>query len=291
MMERLVFTNALGESVELGNRAPFSLVTVSGLGDVKAATQTQKSAYRHGSRYIGTLLEEREIDVEILIEGNNYERVSEYRSMLARIMNPALGEGILRYENDYTSVHIRTALENVPLSPDGVENRGERFQKTFIHLLCADPFFFKEKRQDDIAVWVPAFEMPFEIPESGMEFSHRTPSLITEIINEGHIATGMEIQIKALGKAKNPRIINVITQEYLKINKTMVAGEIITIDTTKGKKKAVSNVDGPIMRKLDFAPSTFLQLEVGTNLFRYDAEENTERLEVSIYHTPKLVGV
>lgn len=290
-MERLVFTNALGESVELGNRAPFSLVTVNGLGDVKAATQTQKSAYKHGSRYVGALLEEREIDIEILIEADYYERVSEYRSMLARIMNPALGEGVLRYENNYTSVQIKAALDGVPTSPDGVENRGERFQKTFVHIICVDPFFYKEKKKDDIALWVPVFEMPFEIPEVGMEFSYRTPSLITEIVNDGHIPTGIEIEFLALGTVENPKIINVVTQEYLRINKKMTAGEIITIDTTRGKKKAISNFDGPIMRKVDFAPSTFLQLEVGANLFRYDADTNMERLEVSIYHTPKLVGV
>ncbi|MGR5876777.1 phage distal tail protein [Bacillus pacificus] len=80
--------------------------------------------------------------------------------------------------------------------------------------------------------------MPFEIPEVGMEFSYRTPSLITEIVNDGHIPTGIEIEFLALGTVENPKIINVVTQEYLRINKKMTAGEIVTIDTTRGKKES-----------------------------------------------------
>jgi hypothetical protein len=37
--------------------------------------------------------------------------------------------------------------------------------------------------------------------------------------------------------------------------------------------------------------TTFLQLDIGDNLLRYDAESGLDNLEVAIYFTPKYVGV
>ena len=37
--------------------------------------------------------------------------------------------------------------------------------------------------------------------------------------------------------------------------------------------------------------STFLQLDIGDNLFRYDADEGIDNLEVNIYHTSQHLGV
>ena len=37
--------------------------------------------------------------------------------------------------------------------------------------------------------------------------------------------------------------------------------------------------------------STYFQLSVGDNLYRYSAEENLENLEVSIYHDDLYLGV
>ena len=44
------------------------------------------------------------------------------------------------------------------------------------------------------------------------------------------------------------------------------------------------------MLKIDL-DSTFLKLEVGDNLFRYDAEENINNLEVNIYYNPNYLEV
>ena len=73
----------------------------------------------------------------------------------------------------------------------------------------------------------------------------------------------------------------------------MTAGEKIIISTGYNNKKIVSELDGittNIMNYLDLN-STFLQLEVGDNLFRYDADDNLSQLEVNIRYTQRYLGI
>ena len=73
----------------------------------------------------------------------------------------------------------------------------------------------------------------------------------------------------------------------------MVAGEVIKVNTNIGSKKitkVLSGVETNILNYIDLN-SVFLQLDVGDNLFRYDAEENLNNLEVSIYYNPYYLGV
>ncbi len=85
---------------------------------------------------------------------------------------------------------------------------------------------------------------------------------------------------------------NVNTQEVLKLNKTMAAGEIITINTEFGNKKVELKANGTITNAFNYIDfqSVFLQLKTGDNLIRYNADSNLEYLEVSIYYTPQYLG-
>ena len=78
-----------------------------------------------------------------------------------------------------------------------------------------------------------------------------------------------------------------------KINKTMAAGEIITLTTDFGNKRVESNLNGVTINAFNYIDieSTFLQLATGDNLFRYDADINIDNLEVTIYYTPQYLGV
>lgn len=90
-----------------------------------------------------------------------------------------------------------------------------------------------------------------------------------------------------------PSLFNVNTREYFKINKIMEAGEVITVTTHFQNKRVELNKNGVISNAfnwIDFT-STFLQLDPGDNLFRYDADEGIDSLEVDIYYNPQYLGV
>ena len=73
----------------------------------------------------------------------------------------------------------------------------------------------------------------------------------------------------------------------------MHAGEEIMIDTIIGEKKIQGTLNGIKSNYFKYRDldSEWLQLKVGDNLFRYDADENVENLEVYIYFNNKYLEV
>ena len=116
-------------------------------------------------------------------------------------------------------------------------------------------------------------------------FGLRQPSLIVDVYNKGAVTVGMELVFKATGTMSNPSFINVRTQEFFKINKTLSAGEEIRINTNIGEKRIIGILNGVESNYFKYRDldSTWLQLEVGDNLFRYDADSGLDVLECYVY--------
>jgi hypothetical protein len=103
----------------------------------------------------------------------------------------------------------------------------------------------------------------------------------------------MRIVFRALGELENPQLFNVNTREYMKLNYTMQGGDVITVDTSYGAKNIIltrNGVETNIYRYMD-VDSTFLQLDIGDNIFRYDADDGLSNLEVTVYFSQKYLGV
>lgn len=292
-MFKLIFTNSKGESVELFS-PPYRLIRFDGLGDVSASHSTQKSPYQDGSTLINTTLDERHPEIELKITGRDEIELARNRRRLTAIFSPKLGLGTLKRVAEDGTHQLGAIAEALPFYPDGKGNRGKTFQKALIQLYCPNPFWQDiNTTKEEIAIWRPAFEFPLEIVEEGIEMGYREPSLIVNIFNGGDVPCGMRIQFKALATVVNPSLFNVNTREYFKIKKIMEAGEVITVNTHFQNKKVELNKNGVISNAfnwIDFQ-STFLQLDPGDNLFRYDADDGIGNLEVSIYFTPAYLGV
>lgn len=88
-------------------------------------------------------------------------------------------------------------------------------------------------------------------------------------------------------------LLNLNTREQIKINKTLSKGEVIRVNTNYGKKTVFGTVDGEETNYFSFLDldSTFIQLEVGGNEFRWGADSNESNLEVNIIFSPKYLGV
>lgn len=112
----------------------------------------------------------------------------------------------------------------------------------------------------------------------------RFPDTVLEVIR---------IEFRAIGAVTNPVLLNVDTREFIKLNISLVAGDVLTVSTGYGEKAVKLNRGGVItdaFRYLD-VDSSYLQIAVGDNLFRYSADANAENLEVSIYHNNLYLGV
>lgn len=185
---------------------------------------------------------------------------------------------------------IEYEINSLKFNQENINNQ----LKFLVSLYCPDPFFKDVvETKEEIAIWQPSFEFSLEIPEEGIEMGYRESSLIVNVFNEGAVESGMTIKFKALATVENPSLFNVNTREYFKINRTMEAGEVITVTTHFQNKRVQLNKGGVISNAFNWIDldSAFLQLDIGDNLLRYDASLGLSNLEVDIYHSPQYLGV
>lgn len=293
-MQKVIYTNSLGQSVSLANRPPYLLSSISGTGAPGVDIQLQKAPYQDGQTFVDALLEERVINLEVAIKETSKLALYQRRREISRIFNPKLGPGVLRYEYDGGALDISAVAESPPAFPIGRDARGPNFQRALITLMCPNPFWRDTAAtKAEVAVWHGAFEFPLEIVAEGIELGFRELSLIANIYNPGDVACGMEIHFKALATVENPSLFNVNTRESLKLNRTMDAGEVLIITTYFANKRVESFKNGVTTNVFHYIDleSTFLQLEPGDNLLRYDADDGLDNLEVDIYFNPQYAGV
>lgn len=289
MIEKLIYTNELGNSVEISHYSLFHLEKHEGLGGIKNTIHTQKSPNQDGTTEISSNLEARDISIEGSINSIRKDEILRHRQTLLRVLNPKL-KGRLKYQLGNFVREVDCTVELAPIFP----NIESKFKKFLIQLYCPNPFFRDvSETKNDIAIWQPSFEFALEIPEEGIEMGYREPSLIVNVLNKGNVKSGIKIKFKALATVENPSLFNVNTREFIKINKTMEAGEVITVTTHDRNHKVLTTKNGVTSNAFNDIDldSTFLQLDPGDNLFRYDADEGLDNLEVSIYHNSQYLGV
>jgi hypothetical protein len=293
-MENITFINSRGRFILLGNEWPFILTKIEGLGTPKANIQNQKSPNQDGESYLGNTLDSRLIAIELEIITHDIDEMMVRRNELMKVFNPKLGEGKLIYERGNIKREAKAIADMPPHFPDA-ESFEDTMQPCLIQLVCHNPFLQDILQiKEEVAIWRGAFEFPLEIPiDDGIEFGFREPSLIANIENNGDVPCGMKVEFKALGSVVNPSLFNVDTREYMKINKTMAAGEILTITTHFQSKRVEMYRNGIVSNAFNWwdLHGTFLQLDVGDNLLRYDADEGLDNLEVNIWFTPQYLGV
>lgn len=290
--EKLIYENERGESLALGVGCIYWCNVskdVDGISGVKNTVYKTNSMGQHGDTYVGQRIEARPIDIAGTIKETDKERAHELRRKMVKILNPEL-EGTLIYEFGDIRKRIKCRMSGQPKF-----FRKSVFTQFSFGLDCLNPFWLDMvETKQDIASWIPLFEFELEIPDDeGIEFARREPSLIVDVYNEGDVKTGMRIEFRAMATLHNPMLINVNTREFIKVNREMKAGDVIVVNTEYGKKGAKLTRDGvtrDCYRSLD-EETTFMQLDIGDNIFRYDADDGLDMLEVSIYHGDGYLGV
>lgn len=290
--EKLTYINSRGETLEFSITSVFHCNVskdVTGIAGIDNTIYKTNSMGQHGDTYISQRYEARDITIVGNINSRDKGRVLELRRQAEKILNAELDAKLIYTYKDFVRV-IDCKVDGRPQFKSS-----KVFMQYSIPITCCNPFWREEaEAKKDIAAWVSSWEFDFEIPEEGIELGYREPSVIVNVYNEGDVKSGMRVEFRAVGTVVNPVLLNVDTQEYLKlIDTTMVAGDVITINTEYGSKGATLTRDGEVIdyfRHID-VDSTFMQLAIGDNVFRYDAESGVTALEATIYHNNKYLGV
>jgi len=280
-VEKVTFTNSRGQSIELSNRRPFLLQSVEGKADVGVDIQTQKAPYQDGASYVDSLLQVRAIALNVSILADSQDGLIEQRQLLASVFNPKLGLGTLTYTKGTVNREIKAIAENVPVFGVGKENNGMRFQRTIINLLCPSPFW------EDIATenykledFVGNFRFKFHFP---VRFATRGDSRL--LMNKGDVPTPIVVEFR--GAAVNPKITNVSTGEFIRVNRTIPPGYKLVLDTSFGNKRVeIVAPDGVVENAFHYIDldSTFFSLDVGETKFGFITEGGNPEVYVEYKH-------
>ena len=263
-------------------------------GSVKGTHHSYKYVNQVGISVTNTSLETRDIEIEGWIVATDNNHMTSLKRKLNGFVNPQ--ETLSLFYSKYMIDFIPD--ESVKYSASIAENN-EVMCKFKIIGICPNPLFSDavESRLAFVTT-EPQFHFPLiiskDLPEGGLIFGKRTESLIINLINSGSVPVGMRIIFKAKGTVINPSLINVNTQEKFTIIKTLVASEEIEINTSIGEKRIRGKVGNDeyinyfMYKDVD---SPWIQLEVGDNLFRYDAEDGIDNLDVFVYFQNRYLEV
>ena len=255
-------------------------------GVVKGTHHSYKYVNQVGETVANTSLGTRDIKIEGWIVAESESHMTLLKRKLNSFVNPQ--EAVTMFYSDYKINFVPD--ETVKYSISAAENN-EIFCKFEIDGTAPNPLFSDDfETKSAFVETVPSFHFPLvlskTLPDKGAVFGKRTASLIVNVNNKGSVSVGMKIVLKANGTVINPGLTNVNTQENFTINKTMIAGEEIEITTIIGEKSVKGKIGNNgftnyfMYKDMD---SSWLQLDVGDNLFRYNAEDGIENLDVFVY--------
>ncbi len=287
-MQKLIFTNADGQSITLGSTKPYLLLSITGTGAVETDVQMQKAPFQDGKTYIDTILEPRTIHIEIGILTTTQEELHQKRREIAKVFNPKLGPGTLRYEYDGGAKEIEAVSDLAPVFPAGSGNQAQGFQKALLSLVCPSPFWLETyEESQEMAAWIGGLSFPMQFPlvfaVSGQQVT---------ITNSGDVETPVLIEFN--GPAVNPRVDNLTTGEYIRVQRELLSGQKLVISTAFGNKRVtLVDVDGSESNAMHYIDlnSTFWQLKPGDNEVKYNADSGTDEATVLIKWRNRYVGV
>lgn len=267
VLTSIKITNINGESISLGNQAPYFLEMID--GSLGVELENQKSPNQDGLTYINNTFSSREMSIEgIVISKVNPDEVMKLRRKMQRVLNPKLGEVTITYLDK----EIKAIVESTPTFPS--TGRGLFYQKYLINLICHSPFWldpFFESR-----------EMSYIM--GGLKFKLQLPSKFSNrgfkrcAVNKGDVNTPVKIEF--IGPATNPSVTNETTGEVIQINRELGADDILTISTEFGKKYVRINGDNAF-HYIDL-DSSFWSLVPGENILSYKSNNDSINTRVKV---------
>lgn len=282
-MFEVTIENKRGNAISFYQNDKYAITSITGLGPPDANINTVNVGSFDGERFNSSKLTMRNIVMNIAILGDvETNRIALYKVFKSK-------EWIkFNYKNGLRNVFIEGYIESAPID---LFTQNQEIQ---ISILCPDPYFKNaEEIIEDMNLIINTFYFPFAIEDSGITFSKYDEILEKTIVNEGDVAEGITIELRAIGVVKNPKIFNRDTTEFFGLNITMQEGDLITVSTIKGAKTVYLlrngeniNIFNNIMKDI-----TWLQLEPGDNVFTYEAETGTEYLNILFRHTDNFEGV
>lgn len=272
----------------MGKNEHYHLIEVQGIEAADMEVVTNSNVLYDGSRLVNQRIGHRNIVLDIEYDGPNK---LDAREKIIRLFNA--------HNTCQTSVRYGDSRKKILGFVESLKSLQKNIHNMIrfrLSIICPDPYFLDyDDRNIHLVEWERNLTFPLKIPQKrGLVFGKKKNRSFVNIINTGHIKTGMIITIRATGKVNKPFIMNTVTRKMIKINKNLTPGEVFIINTNSGQK-GLEMLNDPEGRNNGYRflseDSEFLQLDLGDNLIRYGAEDGINQLSVIIQYNDKYLGV
>lgn len=282
-MFTLKIQNPSGEVFELThNSQDYQIVDVQGLAPPPIAVNTAASGMIDGSFFNSARVEERNIVIIIVFNGD----IEGNRQRLYK-MFPVKQPCKIFFKNKNRDVYIEGYVETLECS---LFSQREQAQ---ISLICPRPYFESLSTvYSELARIVRMFEFPFSISANDpVPMSEIMSYPLCTISNGGDVESGFEMTIGFDDSANGVKIYNVTTQQMLGFDFVFSAGDEVTISTRSGSLEVTLLRSGQKSSLLNFlaSGSRWLKLTVGDNDFTFSATSGADGIRI-VFATADLYG-
>lgn len=167
-------------------------------------------------------------------------------------------------------------------------------------ILCPNPYMLSESNfGEDIAEIVPMFAFPWysAIGDASGKMRTNKGAVVSrykfarsiEVFNDGDVATGMRIVVRAMGSVTNPSVR--LGDGWVRLIKELERGDVVEFDVVSRPPKVLLNGQNA-MHMVDRESSILnLRIDVGESSLEYDADSGNQNMSVSVYWNKQYLGV
>lgn len=269
-MFELNFVSARGNLMPLVGNSYFRLAGCDGMTKTDIALSTSTVPSMDGDSVNNVQAQPRSIVLYLSIENKNVEEAKRYITSFVKPKLPCS----LRWKQNGREIEISGIVQATEMP---------RFSQKCvmqITIYCSAPYWADvDYLVTEISHFLNMHYFPVNqggmfFPAEGVPFGAYEYNRIKTFTNNGDVASGMRITIRALSTVTNPIIYDLVSNKYIGVMDALEGGDEVVISTYKGNKTITKNGVN-IIDKIK-AGSTFLQLEVGDNEFMIDSDDESK---------------
>lgn len=271
------YINEMGEAIVFEWAHGFIINKPQGIDTLSISHSEAQGINQVGSTFQSSNVQSRPVTISGRIVGA-FQPVMKNR--LLSVVRPDLSARL--YADDYY-------LDVRPTATPAIEGREKNASFQF-SVLAAYPYWQKDNSASETLSGVrKMFKFPWNISRP-YRFGEVITAAFINIYNEGQVPVPYTVTFSAIDTVVDPKLIEADTNEYLLLNKTLVAGEKVVIEITHDRTYVTSSVDGECRGALDLG-SSFFRLKVGDNVIKPEATSGKTNLNVRIDYAAEIVGI
>lgn len=286
-MKKIVCENQRSETIEFSyDGYPLRLSGTDGFSSIEYTVNTSQNSGQDGEIYNGAQANKR----NPIITADIFKDYQKWGDRLRSFFQPRSWGTVFAYDGG-DGRKATYQVEKISIEETGT------VRSATISLLCPDPKFYSLADQlTQLATWRGKITFPLRI-HTPFVVAEKVNTLIGNIHNGSAVEMGLTVRFSATGEVINPSLYDVNRHILMQIGTTdqpmtMHTGDVVTVTTGEGKKRVEMLSGGTtsnISNKMLYPPH-WLKAYQGDNLFRYNADQGIDNLNVSIRSTQAYWG-